>query len=459
MNKYKKLLYNSGVFAIGNFGSKLITFLLVPLYTYTLTKVEYGESDYYLTLVQLFLPIASLSISQAVIRYTLDKNEEKSSIFINSILISVSTGLLLTLILIILKTVGAIEWPVFLISIIVLSQMIQQILAQFVRGINQIKSFAISSIIYTFGICISNIFLLVILHQGIVGFLISQIVGPFFSSVYLIFSQKLWKYAKVSSISCSYSFKLVKYSAPLVPNMISWWLINGANRIFIMIFLGVGANGLFAVATKLPGMINLLTSIFQQAWFMSSVEENDSKDKEEFYSTVFSCYFSILFIALSTFLVILKWIMHFMVEKSYFEAWQYMPLLLIAAVYGALNIFFSQIYMVADKTMGNFKTSSISAMISLILNIFLIPAFGLYGAATTQALSWIIMTTYRYFDTKKILCFAINKKYVMQMHFVVIVQVITLYIDLDNFENIIQIFFLVIGLLISKKQLKGIFLI
>lgn len=455
MNKYKKLLYNSGIFAIGNFGSKLITFLLVPLYTYTLTKIEYGKSDYYLTLVQLFLPIASLSISQAVIRYTLEKEENKNSIFINSILISIMTGLLLTLVLVLLKLIGVIDWPVILISIIVLSQMIQQILAQFVRGINKIKSFAISSIIYTLAICISNIFLLVIFNQGILGFLVSQIIGPLFSSIYLIFNQKLWEFIKISAISRSYSLKLVRYSAPLVPNMISWWLISGANRIFIMMFLGGAANGLFAVAAKLPGIINLLTSIFQQAWFMSSVEENDSKDREKFYSTVFSYYFSILFIALSAFLVVLKFVLRFAVEKSYFEAWKYMPLLLIAAVYGALNVFFSQIYMVANKTMGNFKTSTISAIVSVILNVLLVPTFGLYGAAITQALSWIIMTTYRYFDTKSIIDFPMNKKYIIQMHIIIFVQSMILYTNLGFSENFIQMILFTIGVYMSRKQLNS----
>ena len=48
-SNYKKLVYNTAIFAIGNFGSKVLTFLIVPLYTYVLTTAEYGVIDLFIT--------------------------------------------------------------------------------------------------------------------------------------------------------------------------------------------------------------------------------------------------------------------------------------------------------------------------------------------------------------------------------------------------------------------------
>lgn len=60
-SKYKKLVKNSVVFFIGNLGSKVITFLIVPFYTYYLTTAEYGTADLVTTTVNLLVPFAMLA--------------------------------------------------------------------------------------------------------------------------------------------------------------------------------------------------------------------------------------------------------------------------------------------------------------------------------------------------------------------------------------------------------------
>ena len=79
MNQYKKLFSDSLIFAIGSFGSKLITFFLVGFYTYYLSKSEYGTADLLINTINLMLPIVSLSVSEGVLRFVLDSksNSEK----------------------------------------------------------------------------------------------------------------------------------------------------------------------------------------------------------------------------------------------------------------------------------------------------------------------------------------------------------------------------------------------
>ena len=80
MNKYRTLLLNIGLFGINTVATKLITFLLVPLYTYYLSTKEFGITDMSLTVISLVLPIASMSISDAVLRFVIDdSNDQKKN--------------------------------------------------------------------------------------------------------------------------------------------------------------------------------------------------------------------------------------------------------------------------------------------------------------------------------------------------------------------------------------------
>lgn len=73
MNKYNKLVSNSVIFAIGNFSSKLITVIMLPFYTSYLSQSDYGQIDLMITTIALLLPLLTLNIVEAVIRFSLDK--------------------------------------------------------------------------------------------------------------------------------------------------------------------------------------------------------------------------------------------------------------------------------------------------------------------------------------------------------------------------------------------------
>ena len=62
MDKYKKLISNTVIFAIGTFSSKVLVFLLMPLYTRVLSDAEYGITDLIVQTGNLLLPLASLGI-------------------------------------------------------------------------------------------------------------------------------------------------------------------------------------------------------------------------------------------------------------------------------------------------------------------------------------------------------------------------------------------------------------
>ena len=81
MNRNKKLGINVVLMSISSFGSKLLTFFLVPLYTSYLTTAEYGVSDLITTTTSLLAPIFTATIGEAVLRYALEKDIDKYQVF------------------------------------------------------------------------------------------------------------------------------------------------------------------------------------------------------------------------------------------------------------------------------------------------------------------------------------------------------------------------------------------
>lgn len=79
-NKYKYLFKNIGLMTISNFASKILTFLMVPLYTSILSTEEYGTYDLYTTTAFLLMPLFSVCVSEAVLRFSLDKNKSPDEV-------------------------------------------------------------------------------------------------------------------------------------------------------------------------------------------------------------------------------------------------------------------------------------------------------------------------------------------------------------------------------------------
>ena len=108
MEREKKLASNLLLFAVGNIGSKLLQFLLVPFYTAVLNPDQYGITDILQTGSSLIIPIFSLTIAESVFRYGMEKSEDKKAVF--SIGINVVT--VGSVLIIILGVVTQPFWPV-----------------------------------------------------------------------------------------------------------------------------------------------------------------------------------------------------------------------------------------------------------------------------------------------------------------------------------------------------------
>lgn len=440
MNSYKKLLNNSFLFAIGNFGSKIILLLLVPLYTYYLTTAEYGFADLVTTSTILLLPIVSANVFDAALRFTMDKEESQSQVLSNSVFVGVLGAIAAVSLYPLLSLLEIDQNMLNYTYVILLLQVFQNILSQFARGLGKIKVFAINGIWMTLVMSIANVILLTRYDMGIAGYLLSIVIANVASIGYLIVALKIWRFLDLSHINKPLVKTMLAYALPIIPNSIMWWLISASNRYFILGFLTASANGIYAVANKVPAILSLVTSIFTQSWQLSAIEEYESENKSEFYSKVFSYYSSLLFLGTSSILVVLKLFMASFIAPEYYEAWQSVPFLLLGVVFSSFSAFLGTNYLAAKETRGVFRTSVYGGLVSVVLNFWLIPYFGLIGAGVANMISFAIMWILRIFDTKRYIVIVMNTQIMIANLVLVGCQIGILFLNL-KFESLIEMLF------------------
>ncbi|MED4224250.1 lipopolysaccharide biosynthesis protein [Neobacillus cucumis] len=452
MSVYSKLLKNSMIFAIGNLGTKLISFVLVPIYTFALSKGEFGSTDLVTTTISLLLPLISLSIYDALLRFSMDKGYSRPEIFSNGIIV-VGIGFLFSIALLpLFNVLEPFKHFIFYFYILLFLQLVNTALQQFVRGIGKVKLFAFTGIIYSLMLLISVSVLLITFKMGMNGYFISLIVSNLLSVIILFIFGDIKKYINFSNIKLQLTKEMLVYSVPLIPNAMMWWIMNASNRYMIAYFVGVSANGLFAVATKIPSMLNIINSIFFQAWQLSAIEEADSKNKSKFYSNVFNMISSLMFISTSILLVCLKFIMKFFVSDQFYDSWKYSPFLFLGVVFSCFSAFLGTNYIAAKDTKGVFKTSLVGALINIILNLILIPLVGVNGAAIATMVSFAVICYIRLIDTKKFVHIKIKFRNFSFSLFIIFIQIGLLYLN-TSFEFLIQTLLFLVNVIINKETI------
>lgn len=447
--KYQKLALNSILFAVGNFGSRLISFIMLPLYTFALSPGEFGISDLLLTTISLLLPIISFNIFEAVLRFGMDESINNKAVITNGLIVSfVNSGVLLLLLPIF--NVFDIQYSGFIVAILIV-QLFQSLLSQFAKSENEIKLYAVNGMLLSFLLALSNFILLVYFKLGISGYLWSILIANFISNVYLSRKMKIREAIDLKLRNFLLIKEMLKYSVPLVPNSIALWVSNTASRYFILYFLGSTMNGIFAVANKIPTLLGVLNTIFFQSWQMTAIEEFESNEKSEFYSKIFNMFAKLLFFCSTIIIFFLKPTLYFVVSNDFFESWRYVPFLLLSVIYSSFSGFLGTNYIAAKQTKGAFYTTIVGATINTILNFILIPTLGLSGAGISSAVSFFCLWMIRSKDTQKYVQVRLDLNVFIINHLIFFIQIVCLFLLNGINMYLIQGILVVMSLLYNKE--------
>lgn len=448
---FKTLAGNTVIFAIGNSVSLLLAFIMVPFYTKMLSPSDFGISDIITTTTAMLVPLMSLNVFAAIFRFALD-DDNHDEIFTNGLIISIIGGTI--------SIIAAIALSFFnikyatMVGIYIALTLFMNLFQNFTRGINHVKSFALSGIIATLTNIGSNILLMWVFKLGLNGYLISLLISTIITSIFLFINNKLYNYISFKKTSISSTKYLLKYSIPMIPNSFAWWLTNDANKIIILLFLGPSANGIMAVANKIPSLINTLFGMFANAWQMTAVKEDGKDETSKLYTITFNVIFGSLFVGSAIIVNLIQWFMSFYVSPQFFSAWKIVPILLVTAIFSNMSAFFGTTYLVAKQTKGLFTTTVWGTIINIALSSILIPIVGLMGAGISGAIGFLIVSILRFIQTKHIISFKINIKFLILIATLYTITSIFAIIQINWVSIIATVLMLIVLLINTNKLLK-----
>ena len=456
MNRYQKLASNTVTFAIGTFSSKFLVFLMLPLYTRTLSSAEYGEVDLVVQACNLMLPIATAGIMNAVIRFGLDKSVNKKGVFSFGLLTCLAGFSLLWLAKPLLMNIGFLAANIRYAYLFVFVAALHSLCSNFIRSQEYVKLYAFDGLLRTALTVVLNIIFLVVLRMGVSGYLLATVLSDTISMVVLFFAARLYRFFSLKSIDRDASVSILKYALPLIPTTVSIWIINLSDRYILSYLIGNEATGLYAIAYKIPTIITIMAVIFMDAWQISSVKEYRQEDGAYFFSKVFSVYSALVFTVTSALITLAQPITRVLVSDSFYSAWQYMPILLLATVFSCFATFLSSIYMNEKKSGHVLMTTLVSAGINIVLNFALIPIFGIQGAGLSTLLSYLAMFLIRAIHSRSFIKMTLGVPWLIGNTVILLAQVAILFIGSQHwlfYELALTVF--ILGLHI-KTLLAGV---
>lgn len=455
MSKEGTLVKNIIIYAIGNFGSKILSFLLIPLYTYYLSTNDYGYFDLITTTIALLTPIITFQIYDGLYRYLLDSksNSEFTSIISNSFFITVRNVVIFNILYLIFIQFKGFRYQ-YLILLQINFSILSGLWAQIARGLKKNIEYSISGVISTLIILICNIIFITVMNLKIGSLIASNILSFASVIIYLNWRLKIHKYIKFKIYSKIIKDKLIFFSLPLIPNVISWWFMNVSDRYFLTFYKGVEANGIYAISNKFPSILIMLNSIFYLAWQESAIVEYDSKDKNFFYTKMFNVFMSVEFTSVIVLLAFTKFIMKFMVSAKFQSAWIFIPLLYMGTIFSSFSSFYGTGYLSSKNTIGAFYTSIIGGATNIIINYILIPIIGIQGASFSTMIAFLIMWVARLYQTRKYFTVYINYKRLALLLFISILFIILYYINKTCIDILMMILSMLIFWIFNKNLIN-----
>lgn len=463
MSEKGRLLKNTGLIALGNFGAKMVSFLLLPLYTSILTTSEYGTYDYLVAMSAFLLPIATLCMQEAMFRFIIDsgdKIEEFKKVVSNAFAIVISGIGFIIFILFILSRILQ-QVYLFYVSFYILANALYSFSNNLLRGLGKMKEYAIISSGRNILQLILNVIMIVCLRWGMWGLTIAMCVSEYLAFIVVFCIVKLWKYIGLQYISIDIVKSLIQYSLPLIPNALCSQIIIFSDRLVITNAIGKYANGIYSISYKFPNIIETVYHYFYIAW-SESASRVWGKGRDvamEYYQSFHDMIDDVIFSVVLMMTAGMPILFRIFIHGDYIQGFIYIPILLFSMYFDSMAKFYSGVFTALKNTKAIAISTAVAAATNLIINVIFIQKIGLYAAAwSTLAANIVWVLVQKYYVRKKIVIRHNYKKIALEL----LISVVIIY--LYNYDNWVKIVISIMvstgySILVNKEILKKICLL
>lgn len=396
MSKQSRLIGTTLILLVGIIGTKLINFIMLPFLTAWLSVEEYGSVDIFLTVISMVVPIATLQLEQAVFRFLIDDKslEQKQQ--------TVSSGVACLGVILLVGTLVACAYflllddPMSLLYVAAIDLHAVYVMAQqIVRGEGKNRAYTVSSILYAFLIMGLAAVFIRGFGLGYYGYVLGYLIASAVCILHLGLSARWGQLIRPAGFVKEKLMQMLRYSGPMILNNVSWWILNASNKLVINFFLGLSANGIFAAAGKIPGLITSVYSVFQMAWMESASREQEQEGLDEFYSGVFRSLLAVISFGVIAILLLSNILFPLLIDERYSEAFSHIPILLMGLFFLCMAQFYGGIYVGMHRSSELGWTSAAAAAVNLVVDLALVRFVGLYAASISTLTAYLALFVIR----------------------------------------------------------------
>ena len=393
--------------AIGSSGSKIIGLLMMPFYTRWLSPTDFGTADILFVYVTLLINVVTCNISEAVFVFPHSAEKEEKKVYFTSGLAFHVLCLLLTMIafcgvrLLFENCLNDIFVKyIWYIAFLLIVNSVQIYVQQFTRALHRMDIYSLTGLVSSTVIVVSAF--LLIPSYGVEGYVVSMAVGHFFAFVYAFLASKAYSYISYKSFNMDRLKEMLCYSIPLIPNVMVWWLISSLNRPIMEKYVGLAGIGFFAVANKFPSIVNMVFGFFQQAWIVTVLDEFKKPGFGKYYNQMLNVIVLIQITLIFFLIYASPLLIRIFAAPKFYMAWQYIPILSLAVFFTNILAYTGTVFSATRQSKYYFYSSAIGAVIAVVLNLILIPMWGIWGACLTVLLSHLSAAISRILFSSKV---------------------------------------------------------
>lgn len=406
--KDKELLRDTAIIGFGNIFSKGIIFFLIPLQTAVMSTSNYGVAEMLFNLVNILIPVFTLGIAEAGMRFSVDSDslEKRKSVFqIITVLPLIGGGVL-----------GILSLPTFFyyheyqnyflqLLLLYLFFSLREIYLQFSKGINNLRLFSVGSILFSFTLFVFSYYFLVVKDLGVIGYLNSYIWANLLTILFLFYYGDFKKYCHFTLMNVDKKLlkAMVFYSLPLVSNLLAWWITNLSNRYILAYFCTLDDVGVYSALAKFSLILSTIYGVFFQSWQLNAAKNINMQGRKEFFSKVHSYFVFAVILGSVIFMILADFIAPIFIRGNFSAAYQYLPGIVLTGTVSCFPMYWGAIYGALKDTKGAFYSTLCGGAVSIVFNFWLIPKYGIYGAVVSTVVSYLVVTVYRIVDINKIL--------------------------------------------------------
>ncbi len=458
-------------YGLGNITIRALSFILLPIYSNLLSATEFGNYALLMSVYSIIAVLYQFGTQNVLNKFYIESsNEDERKVIVSSILNSlVILGISLTLLFSLTSSYmsdlifgsSSFAW---LLSMI-FSSVFFESTSTFILSFLKAKEFAKKSVYYSFAAAIGNfvlnIVLVVVLNLSVAGIILAQLISNLLLLLIII---STIKDEYVFKINMPVLKKIFKFSLPLAVSNLFTSGVNYGDRFLLNIFIGTQEVGLYSFSYRIAMIMNVFAMSFGTAWGPRSINKYHENDYSNYYGIVLTKLIALsggILLAVSLFAGYLFEIQIFNVSlfnKAYSAGLIILPFILFGYIFNTISVFFSVYPFISNKSYHLLLADLIALTVNILINIILIPTFGIIGSAIATAIAFLANAVYLFAISRN----KIKIKYPKRELFIIIIAILislalgTIWKNVVISMAILILYFIVLNFVV-KLKIKDLF--